>query len=69
MSVKKMGSRLAQGVRQVKVQQNGVQPDMDPASVPVIPVAKMKSARVAVKPVSAKAGESSVLHPNRVWPD
>lgn len=64
MSVKKMGSKLAQGVRQIKAQQDKAAPAMEPVSVPVVPVAKAVSARA-----TAKASESSMLHPNRVWPD
>lgn len=69
MSVKKMGSKLAQGVRQIKAQQDKAAPAMEPVSVPVVPVAKAVSARATAKPTPAKASESSMLHPNRVWPD
>lgn len=69
MSVKKTGSKLAQGVRQIKAQQDKVAPAMEPVNAPVVPVAKTMPARAAAKPAPAKASESSTLHPNRVWPD
>ena len=71
MPVKKMGSKLAQGVRQIKAQQDKASPAMAPVSAPVVAVAKAVPARAAAKakPAPAKASESSALHPARVWPD
>ncbi|MDP2027164.1 hypothetical protein [Sulfuriferula sp.] len=69
MSVKKMGSKLAQGVRQIKAQQDKASPAMAPVSAPVVAVAKAMPARAAARPVPAQVGESSTLHPTRVWPD
>lgn len=67
MSVKKMGSKLVQGVRQIKAQQDNAPPAMEAQVAPA--VEKASSAHVADKPAPAKASESSTLHPNRVWPD
>ena len=53
MSVKKMGSKLAQGVRQVKAQQ----------------VKTPAAAKPAAPPAPPKVSPSSTLHPSRVWPD
>ncbi|WP_298207203.1 hypothetical protein [Ferrovum sp.] len=64
MSVKKMGTKLAQGVHQVKVRQDEVPLGVEPVN----PVAQAEPVREAVKPVPAKAG-NRVLHPNRIWPD
>ena len=58
MSVKKMGSKLAQGVRQVKAQQAPA------AANSATPPAASVAPRAATKP-----GPSSTLHPSRVWPD
>ncbi|MHB8389379.1 MAG: hypothetical protein ACYDBH_07325 [Acidobacteriaceae bacterium] len=69
MSVKKMGSKLAQGVRQIKTQQDKAPPAMGPVSAPVVPVAKTVPAPAAEKPAPAKGRGSSTLHPKRVWPD
>lgn len=69
MSVKRTGSKLAQGVRQVIAQQDKAPPAMEPVSAPVVAVTKTVPARAAAKSAPAKASESSTLQPNRVWPD
>ena len=75
MSVKKMGSKLAQGVRQIKAQQVkssaiAEAPSAPPAEpTPAAGVAKPAPARAAVKRAAAKVSPSSTLHPSRVWPD
>lgn len=66
MSVKKMGSKLVQGIRQIKAQQDEAPPAKESASAAV---AKAAPARAAVKPAPAKAGAPGTLHPKRVWPD
>ncbi len=67
MSVKRMGSKLVQGVRQIKAQQD----EAPPARVAetVTDVEKASVAPVAAKPALAKVIDASVLHPDRVWPD
>ncbi|MHB8167733.1 MAG: hypothetical protein ACYDDT_13340 [Sulfuricella sp.] len=85
MSVKKMGSKLAQGVRQVKSQQGkpgqpeAEKPQVLPAAAPA--AAAKKSSTVAKpaapRPVqkAAQSGSEQApkhdenLHPSRVWPD
>ena len=57
MSVKKKGSKLAQGVRQVKAQQVKTPAAAKPPAASVVPRAP------------AKVSPSSTLHPSRVWPD
>ena len=57
MSVKKKGSKLAQGVRQVKAQQVKTPAAAKPPAASVVPRAP------------AKVRPSSTLHPSRVWPD
>ncbi|WP_123101774.1 hypothetical protein [Acidithiobacillus sulfuriphilus] len=82
MSVKKMGSKLAQGVRQVQSQQVKTQPPAADTSEPVAPAvtAPTKEAGSAAKPAPQQAvagGErfpapsfdDSKLHPRRIWPD
>ncbi|MBW8072485.1 MAG: hypothetical protein GJU77_02205 [Ferrovum sp.] len=66
MSVKKMGTKLAQGVHQVKARQNEGPPDV---GLPPIPVARTKPVRSAAKPEPAKVSKSGALHPHRIWPD
>ena len=76
MSVKKMGSKLAQGVRQVKAQQAKASANTEQAGTPSVAKA-VKPAASAVKPASKTATKpeassnksSGVLHPDRVWPD
>lgn len=55
----KVSSKLAAGVRKVKVQQKPA----PQASVPARPTAE--------KPVmkSARDGQGTPLHPDRIWPD
>jgi hypothetical protein len=78
MSLKKMGSKLARGVRQVKSQQSQrTQPDAaksqtapktSPAALPAKasdPVSKP----VWTRPVHRTAPSGGSLHPLRVWPD
>ena len=60
MSVKKMGSKLAQGVRQVKAQQVSTPAAVKPAARPAASVAPR---------AAAKGNSSGTLHPSRVWPD
>ena len=66
MSVKKMGTKLAQGVHQVKARQDEVPPD-EGLNAPL--VARTKSVRSAAKPEPAKVSKPGALHPHRVWPD
>ncbi|MHB1530841.1 hypothetical protein [Acidithiobacillus sp.] len=56
MSVKKMGSKLAQGVRQVQSQQVKAQPPIADTSEPVAPAveAPAKQARSAAKPAALR---------------
>ncbi|MHB8247399.1 MAG: hypothetical protein ACYDCX_00690 [Acidithiobacillus sp.] len=56
MSVKKMGSKLAQGVRQVQSQQVKAQPPIADTSEPVAPAAEApaKQARSAAKPAAPR---------------
>ena len=56
---KKLGSKLAQGVREVQSQRTP-----SPA-VSTVPVAAAK----ASAPPANKAPVKNVLHPKRVWPD
>ncbi|MHB8391868.1 MAG: hypothetical protein ACYDBH_20205 [Acidobacteriaceae bacterium] len=69
MSVKKMGSKLAQGVRQIKAERDKASSVSEPVSAPVVPVAKAVPTQVAAKPAPAKTSESRIRYPNRVWPD
>ena len=75
MSVKKMGSKLAQGVRQVKAQHVESLAVAEPCRAPpaeptpAAGFAKPVSARAAVKRTAAKVSPPSTLHPSRVWPD
>lgn len=84
MSVKKMGSKLAQGVRQVKLQQGeNARPEAkktaaSPAAKPVAIVSK-KPNHVAKPPAPRPARNTSSgdaeklsdgnMHPRRIWPD
>ena len=70
---KKLGSKLAHGVRQVKSQR-----ELEPAAAPAQtalaakPAAQPTSAKVTAKPVVARAAPVThlgSLHPRRVWPD
>lgn len=74
MSVKNVGSKLAQGVRQIKAKQDGTSSAVAANKAPVAAAAKAAAPRAAVKPVAAKpapvkANESGLQHPDRVWPD
>ena len=72
---KKLGSKLSEGVRQVKSQREPV-PAVTPAkTTPVAkPAAKLMPASVTAKPVAPRAATQAEthlnkLHPRRVWPD
>ncbi len=77
MSVRKVGSKLAQGVRQVRAQQATAPtvveaPNTQSVATPVAPApsaAKPVAKRKAVKPAAGDAGSPGMLHPSRVWPD
>ena len=70
---KKLGVKLAQGVRQVQSQRAPV--PAAPTKPPVVaakPAIKSTPAQAAVKPNAPRATQSTqmnVLHPKRVWPD
>ena len=72
---KKLGSKLAHGVRQVKSQR-----DQEPAAAPTKtvplekPVAKPTPTSAAAKPIAPRAAQQPAasldeLHPRRIWPD
>ncbi len=76
MSVKKMGSKLAQGVRQVMEQ--GKTPEVAEQEVArklaaarvSESVSKSTPAKVANKtPVRSSDAKYEILHPERIWPD
>lgn len=78
MSVKKkLGSKLAQGVRQVKTQRDAAPPETRAAATAsnATPSAQPVPLKAQVKPAPASgtaqpAGtRSAQLHPRRVWPD
>ena len=78
MSVKKPGSKLAQGVRQVKSQQDTrAQPDAaKPQTLPGTSPAAIsaKASGLVGKPIETSPAPKPVpsgrnLHPPRVWPD
>lgn len=73
MSVKKMGSKLVQGVRQIKAQQDNAPPaitaETTTATTATTDVKKTGVARAVTKPAPVKTVDSSVLHPARIWPD
>jgi hypothetical protein len=69
MSVKKMGSKLALGVRQIKAQQAQAAPSLEPVTGPVAPVGKKALSPNAARPAPVQAREKTALHPQRVWPD
>lgn len=70
---KKLGSKLAQGVRQVQSQRAPA--PAAPTKPPVAaekPKVKSTPAQAAAKPNAPRATQTtqmSVLHPKRVWPD
>ncbi len=72
---KKLGSKLAQGVRQVKTQRDPA-PAVTPAATPAAPATasnKPAPAKAAVTPAPRTAQPSTPglaqQHPRRVWPD
>lgn len=76
MSVKKMGSKLAQGVRQVMEQ--GKSPEVAEQEVDHKPaaartsesVSKSTPAKITIKtPVRSSDAKYEILHPDRIWPD
>lgn len=77
MPVKKKGSKLAQGVRQVmeqsKVPETAEKNIARKAAVPIVPaenVSKPDTLRVKNKaPASKSSTGYEVLHPERIWPD
>ena len=75
MSLKNLGSKLANSVHQVKLKR---EQDSTSAPAKTAPVAKpdVKPApvSVAVKPVASRAAQPPAknvdsLHPQRIWPD
>ena len=71
---KKLGSKLSEGVRQVKSQREPV--PATPAKTPAVakPAAQTTPAGPAPKPVTTRAATQAEtnlnkLHPRRVWPD
>lgn len=74
MSVKKKGSRLAQGVRQVmeqaKVPEAVEKHVVRKAVVPAENVSKSDTLKVKNKTLARNSSAGcEVLHPERVWPD
>jgi len=71
MSVNKMGSKLAQGVRQVMEQ--GKTPEVAKQEVAAKnseSVSKSTPAKVTNKtPVRSSDTKYEILHPERIWPD
>ena len=68
MSVKKMGSKLAQGVRDIKAQQTQ-EAVATPASAAPERVTRPETTRPTAAPKAAKPDVSPFVHPDRVWPD
>ena len=69
---KKLGSKLAQGVRQVQSQRESAPAAPTKPVVAAKPAIKLTPAQAAVKPNAPRATQSTqmnVLHPKRVWPD
>ncbi len=78
MSVNKMGSKLAQGVRQImekqvnspEVVEKQVMPLVAAVTAQYARITKAISAPVTDKTETAQLMDSSeILHPSRVWPD
>ena len=76
MSVKKTGSKLAHGVRQVmeqgKVPEAAEKDFASKVAVPVVPaenVSKPDTVRTKNKSPARSSTGYAVLHPERVWPD
>jgi len=68
MSVKKMGSKLAQGVRDIKARQ--AQEAIEKSSVATPKrVTKPETTEPATVPKAAKPDVLPFVHPDRVWPD
>ena len=71
---KKLASKLANGVRQVKLQREQA-PATPAKTAPVVkPAAAPAPASVATKPVAPRTAQRSKtnldrLHPRRIWPD
>lgn len=68
MPVKKIGSKLTQGVRQIKAQQVTAPVVAEEPRVPSTAV-PAPSAPSDAKPAAAEVGSPGTLHPSRVWPD
>lgn len=69
MSVKKkMGSKLVQGVRDIKAQQ-AQEVVATPAVATPKRVTRPETTTPAVAPKPAKPDVLSFVHPDRVWPD
>ena len=77
MSANKMGSKLAQGVRQI-MEQQGKNPEQEKTEAvtrqaPAAPVASVSKPAVARSTSKAQVDDRmddhEVLHPSRVWPD
>ena len=71
---KKLESKLANGVRQVKSQREQALVTPPKAAPVAKPVAKPTPASVVAKPVAPRAVQPLVaaldtLHPRRIWPD
>jgi hypothetical protein len=72
---KKLGSKLSEGVRQVKSQREQAPATAPAKTTPVAkPAAKSMPVSVAAQPVTPRAttqAETNLnkLHPRRVWPD
>lgn len=78
MAVNKMGSKLAQGVRQVMgkqvisptVAKKAVAPRVAAGTARSASVTKATSAAVKNKTqIAQQVAEYEILHPSRVWPD
>ena len=78
MSANKMGSKLAQGVRQIMEKQvkspeateNVVAPQVAAVKAPSASVTKATSAQVINDAqMEQPINSSGILHPSRVWPD
>ena len=75
MPVKNTRSKLVQGVRQIKAQQDGAQSAVtaeaarDVGSAVTTPAAGDITTPAAARPDAARVRGSTVLHPDRVWPD
>jgi len=78
MPVKKVGSKLAQGVRQVmkkqvkspEVAKKAIAPQVDAGTAQPASENKARSAPVTNKTkIEQPIDSSEILHPSRVWPD